>query len=97
MSFGYYEKIIKVLREMKHSHPKYNMGKHLSTSLDDVEFKHLWGMNDKELYNKLKEYQIALNMDIPHDESEVDKILKDGMRLASILDDDDDDDEQEYE
>ena len=46
MSFGYYEKIIKVLREIKNSHPKYNMGKHLATSLDDVEAKHLWGMDD---------------------------------------------------
>ena len=55
MSFGYYEKIIKVLREIKNSHPKYNMGKHLATSLDDVEAKHLWGMDDKELYEKLKE------------------------------------------
>jgi len=88
MSFGYYEKIIKVLREIKGSHPNYNMGKHLATSLDDVEAKHLWGMDDKELYNKLKEYQIALQMDVPHDESEIDKILKDGMRLNSILDDD---------
>jgi hypothetical protein len=64
------------------------MGKHLATSLDDVEAKHLWGMDDKELYKKLKEYQIALQMDVPHDESEIDKILKDGMRLNSILDDD---------
>jgi len=88
MSFGYYEKIIKVLREIKNSHPKYNMGKHLATSLDDVEAKHLWGMDDKELYKKLKEYQIALQMDVPHDESEIDKILKDGMRLNNILDDD---------
>ncbi len=88
MSFGYYEKIIKVLKEIKKSHPKYNMGKHLATSLDDVEAKHLWGMDDKELYKKLKEYQIALQMDVPHDDSEIDKILKDGMRLNSILDDD---------
>ena len=88
MSFGYYEKIIKVLREIKTSHPKYNMGKHLATSLDDVEAKHLWGMDDEELYKILKEYQIALQMDVPHDESEIDRILKEGMRLNSILDDD---------
>jgi len=90
MSFGYYEKIIKVLKEIKTSHPKYNMGKHLATSLDDVEAKHLWGMDDEELYKILKEYQIALQMDVPHDESEIDRILKEGMRLNSILDDDDD-------
>jgi len=89
MSFGHYEKIIKILRELKNAHPSYNMGKHLATSLDEVESKYLWGMNDEELYNELKKYQIALQMDIPHDESEIDKILKDGMMLNNILDDDD--------
>ena len=50
MSFGHYEKIIKILRELKNSHPSYNMGKHLATSLDEVESKYLWGMNDEEFW-----------------------------------------------
>ena len=88
-----YHKILKTLGELKKAHPTYNLGKHLSTSLDDVELKYLWGMSDKVLLSKIKEYQNSLEMDVSHDDdSEIDKILKDGMHLSIFNDDDEDED-----
>lgn len=86
---GYYDEIVYMLKELKNSHPKYNMGKHLATCLDDVEAKHLWGMSDKELHDKIKRYQLSMQMDIPHDDSEIEKILRDGMKLGNIHEDND--------
>ncbi len=86
---GYYDEIVYMLKELKNSHPKYNMGKHLATCLDDVEAKHLWGMSDKELRDKIKRYQSSMQMDIPHDDSEIEKILRDGMKLGNIHEDND--------
>ena len=87
-----YHKILKVLGELKKAHPTYNLGKHLSTSLDDVELKHLWGMSDKVLLDKIKKYQTSLEMDVPHDDDlEIDKILKDAMHLSIFNDDDEED------
>lgn len=88
---NYYSRILKLLGDLKLSHPSYNIGKHLATSLDDTELKNVWGMSDEVLYEKIKDYQISLELDITHDDSEIEKILKDGMRLNNILDDDEDD------
>jgi len=88
---GYYDRIVRLLKQLKDSHPNYNMGKHLATCLDDVEAKHLWGMSDKELHSKLKQYQLSMEMDFPHDESEIEKILRDGMRISNVHELNDDD------
>ena len=91
MNGNYYGRIVKLLIELKNSHPNYNMGKHLATCLDDVEAKHLWGMSDKELHSNLRKYQLSMQMDFPHDDSEIDKILKDGMKLSNAYELNDED------
>ena len=81
-----YEQILSVLVELKEAFPSYNMGRHLDTALN--EYKDIWGMTDKEMLYALNKYKSQLTLDVPHpDETEIDKIVKDGMNLDTILDD----------
>lgn len=81
-----YEQILSVLVELKEAFPSYNMGRHLDTALN--EYKDTWGMTDKEMLYALNKYKSQLTLDVPHpDETEIDKIVKDGMNLDTILDD----------
>ena len=91
MSATYYHKIIKLLAELKRDHPSLSLGKHLATSFDGLETKYLWGLTDKNLYHTLQKYEISIDMDVPHDESEIDKILRDGMRISNVHELNDDD------
>lgn len=91
MSTTYYHKIIQLLGELKRDHPSLNLGKHLATSLDGIETKYLWGLTDKNVYHALQKYQISLDLDVPHDESEIEKILRDGMRISNVHELNDDD------
>ena len=84
MSKNHYNQVITTLQELHKSYPTYNMGRHLATALD--EYGDIWGMTDKELSYALDKYKGELDMDVPHtDESEIDKIIKDGMDLDNIL------------
>lgn len=86
-----YEQILSVLVELKEQFPSYNLGRHLDTALDG--YKDLWGMTDAELLSALRKYKAQLSQDVPHpDESEIDKIIKDGMHLHTILHEDEEDD-----
>jgi hypothetical protein len=50
-------------------------------------------MTDKELVFALEKYKTEIEMDIPHtDESEIDKIIKEGMDLDNILKEEEDGD-----
>lgn len=85
-----YEQILSVLAELKEVFPSYNLGRHLDTALN--EYKDIWGMTDKEMLYALSKYKSQLTMDVPHpDESEIDKIVKDGMNLHTILQEDEED------
>lgn len=85
-----YEQILSVLVELKEAFPSYNMGRHLDTALN--EYKDIWGMTDKEMLYALNRYKSQLTLDVPHtDESEIDKIVKDGMNLHTILQEDEED------
>jgi hypothetical protein len=85
-----YEQILSVLIELKEAFPSYNLGRHLDTALDD--YKDIWGMTDKELAFVMDKYKTKLEMDVPHtDESEIDKIIKEGMDLDNILKEEDED------
>ena len=90
MSKNYYNQVITTLQELRKSYPTYNMGRHLATALD--EYGDVWGMTDKELSYALDKYKGELDMDVPHtDESEIDKIIKDGMDLDNILKEEEED------
>jgi len=85
---NYYNKVLHILQELHIGYPQYNMGRHLSTVLD--ECGNIWGMTDKELAFVLTKYKGQLEMDIQHmDDSEIDDIIKQGMDLDNILKEED--------
>ena len=88
---NYYNKVLHILQELHIAYPTYNMGRHLSTALDD--YGNIWGMTDKELAFALTKYKGQLEMDSPHtDDSEIDDIIKDGLDLDNILKEEEDGD-----
>ena len=79
---NYYRKILHMLESLHKAHPFYNMGQHLSTAVDGSE---LWGVTDKELLLALEKYEVNLEMDVDHNEEEIEAIIKDGMNLERTL------------
>ena len=79
---NYYHQIIQTLKRLRKSHITYNMGRHISTALDGSE---LWGVSDKELFLSLQKYETSLEMDVDHNEEEIEAIIKDGMNLERTL------------
>lgn len=86
----HYLEIIIVLKELKKKFPRYNMGRHLSTALDD--YGDVWGMTDKEIVFALTKYKTQLELDEPHltGDDELEDIIKGGMNLTLLKEDDDD-------
>lgn len=80
---SFYKKSIKVLSDLKKSKPNYNLGRHIATAIDNLDVNDLWGVSDKELYEKLNNYQIQLDMDVSHHEDDIENILIDGNNLHS--------------
>lgn len=79
-----YTEVINILQELHKGFPTYNIGRHLATALSD--YGDIWGITDKELAFALNKYKNEIEMDVPHtDDSELEKIIKDGMDLENIL------------
>jgi len=88
---NHYKEVIHILEELYRDFPTYNVGRHLATALDG--YGDIWGITDKELAFALSKYKAEIEMDVPHtDESELDKIIKEGMDLENILKEEDDED-----
>lgn len=85
---NYYKQICSLLEQLHKSHPNYNMGKHLSTALDE---SNLWGMSDKEILTALKKYSNELLLDVNHKTEDIETIIKGGMHLHDDYDDEDED------
>jgi hypothetical protein len=84
-----YQQALQTLQELHKDFPTYNLGRHLATALSD--YGDIWGLTDKELAFALNKYKAELEMDVPHtDESEIDKIIKEGMDLDNILKEEED-------
>ena len=79
---NYYHQILQTLKRLGKAHSTYNMGRHISTAIDGSE---LWGVTDKELLLSLQRYETSLEMDVNHDEEEIEAIIKDGMNLERTL------------
>jgi hypothetical protein len=79
---NYYRKILHVLESLHKAHPFYNMGQHISTAVDGSE---LWGVTDKEMLLALEKYEASLELDVNHNEEEIEEIIKDGMNLERTL------------
>ena len=87
---NYYRQIIQTLVRLQKAYPTYNIGRHISTALD--EYSDVWGVSDKEFLYAIQKYEIELNIDGPHiDDEEIEKIIKDGMNLDSMFEE-----EEEY-
>lgn len=85
-----YQQALHILQELHKDFPTYNLGRHLSTALSD--YGDVWGLTDKELVFALDKYKAELEMDVPHtDDSELEKIIKEGMDLDNILKEEDED------
>lgn len=85
-----YQQSLHTLQELHKNFPTYNLGRHLATALSD--YGDIWGMTDKEIAFALDKYKSELEMDVPHtDDSELDKIIKEGMDLDNILKEEDPD------
>ena len=82
-----YEQAIIILRKLKVSYPKYNIGKHLATALDG---HNLWGISDKDVVLALKKYKSELALDMLHEENDIEDIIKGGMQLNNILEEEED-------
>lgn len=83
-----YNQILNILSELHRSYPTYNIGRHLSTALED--YGDLWAVSDKEILYALEKYQAELDMNVVPEE-DVEKILKDGYDLDNILKEEEDD------
>ena len=80
---NYYQKILHVLERLHKAHPTYNIGRHVSTALDGYD--DIWGVSDKEMLFALEKYEASLEMDVNHNEEEIEEIIKDGMNLERTL------------
>jgi hypothetical protein len=87
---NYYRQIIQTLVRLQKAYPTYNIGRHISTALD--EYSDVWGVSDREFLYAIQKYEIELNIDCPHiDDKEIEEIIKDGMNLDSMFEE-----EEEY-
>jgi len=85
----HYQQALNTLQELNKDFPTYGLGRHLATALGD--YGDIWGMTDKEMSYALDKYMSELELDVPHtDESEIDKIIKEGMDLDNILKEEED-------
>jgi hypothetical protein len=84
----YYEQILAELLELKKTHPKCSMGRHLATALEP----NTWNMTDAEVFNALQKYKSRLSIDVFHSDSDIDNIINDGIHLSTILQEDEEDD-----
>lgn len=87
---NYYRQIIQTLVRLQKAYPTYNIGRHISTALD--EYSDVWGVSDREFLYAIQKYEIELNIDGPHiDDKEIEEIIKDGMNLDNMFEE-----EEEY-
>jgi hypothetical protein len=90
----YYTKILTVLKELHKQHPTFNIGRHLSTALD--EYGDLWNVSDKEVLYALEKYKIEHDIDIPHkDDEDIERIIEEGTHLAKLFAESEDEDDED--
>lgn len=78
-----YNQILNILHELHKDYPNYNIGRHISTAFDG--YGDLWGVTDKELLFALEKYKTQLQMDVKHSDSDLQRIINDGLDLDNIL------------
>ncbi len=56
-----YIQSLKIIKELNKAHPRFVIGRHISTALSD--YGDLWGITDKEFLFALTKYQEELELD----------------------------------
>ncbi len=86
-----YIAILEKLEELHSSHPSYSFGRHISIAFS--EYGDVWGITDKEALFALEKYAQELEGDDDKIASSeyLDKIIKEGMNLDTILDEEEED------
>lgn len=89
----FYTRILAVLRELHKQHPTYNIGRHISTALD--EYGDLWNVSDKEFLHALDKYKVEQDL-VTYEatDEELKKIIDDGLHLSRMFAEDEE--EEEY-
>lgn len=87
----YHDEIIRALQDLHTLYPNQNTGRHLSMALS--EYGDCWAMSDKELLFALQKYSAELDINTV-DDSEIQKIIKDGMDLKPLEEDEYGDEEE---
>jgi hypothetical protein len=72
----YFEKIIKILKELKKDHPDVDVSKHYSLATDDSNFT----LSDKELFYALQKHKAELDMNTLSDK-DFDKVIAETEEL----------------
>lgn len=88
----YFEKVLRILKDLKEEHPDLEMSKHYSLATDCVNFS----MTDKELYYAFKKYQDELAMNTLSDR-DLEKVITDTDELFKEVNSDDIDDFESWE
>lgn len=84
-----YQQCISILTQLHKDNPNTSLGTHLANAF--AEYGNTWGMSDKEILFALEKYKTQLELDYFPD-SDIEKIVKEGMDLNSILLDEEDED-----
>ena len=78
----YYNQVVTILKTLHSEYPKYTMGQHISTALDG--YTDVWGMTDKAMLYAFEKYAAELQYDIPHRDTEIDDIIKQGIDINKL-------------
>lgn len=83
-----YNQVLDLLLKLKREYPRYSLGQHISTALE--EYGDVWGMTDNEILHALQKYELELEFNIAP-EKEVEKILKEGQNLDKLFQEEEED------
>jgi lipoate-protein ligase A len=86
----YFEKVIKILKDLKKDYPDIEVSKHYSLATDCSNFS----LSDKELYHTLQKHKSELDMNTLSDK-DFDKIIKDTDELFKEVEPEDEEDQWE--
>lgn len=77
----YFEKIIKLLKELRKDHPDVELSKHYCLATDSGSFS----MSDKELYQALQKYKTELDMNTLSNR-DLEKVIDDAEDMFKEID-----------
>lgn len=89
MKRSFINEICQTLKELHKLYPSQNLGRHLDAAFAD--YPSLFGVTDREILFALQRYQATLEIDPIASDAEIEKIIREGSNLDTILDEEEDD------